>query len=1155
MLKHFANDGTLIAAPASDPNLLTNAIESGKPLNLFFDSEFVTREKMRVISVQSLIDGICARDSALLFNAEHLSENFDIISSSLRGYGHCVENLSNERISHALEQITEEWELTCGSASTAHKLRKIFDSMLNDGDFDEYLQSAGLSRENIKYKREHKKSFLYIVIDELKFNLIAHFSTADLFKIIGKKYEQAWLKMPIESRRNIKFANHRFTMPDPYIINGNLCQISLILRDTMNIFPVLSGKSLGNQCNVYDADTFKMDLEDNPEVQALVKRLNLEDGIKANMDILAENLPEIFDKYAILDVFATRALSKKILELYNGVRAEFGLESIDYEKLKDTAGSNVSAFLKDLCFKHFLDLHGNQSTLPQEIAKSNEQISDLEMAVEMIKSSEDESISANLDDALERLSEARINHRNLEAEYKRTQKYLGDNFEDKSYLFAQEIGDGNAENTKLQSAGQFLSESFKASRLEHISEIPYNVFGAQVARTVGGLLYTRMARFPYLEGIFGDLDQSSCYATALGDMDIFIGEPSIRCFEVDKPKLRDALKFVESNCDRDAWFIRVSGKFQKSFNTILHSDLKSDLSEKISFQKEANPNKKLIESWDAYKLGKNQAESTILYKECKFSLITAYTMDCIRANPQEWIDEYLDLDVDALVFVPRALVANSISDAFLLRNSEELRAISKQFNAENGDMHIKVSCGARNVCLKMPVRDYYKELKAIRKKYKKAKNPIQEVYKLILNASYGSLACPFLPVNNPLAANIITSSARATAWLMMNSLNGFQVITDGCTFSWNHIPLGRKFKDILEENPKYLLDFDASIDSGISDLVSSDNFESECQNWIDENFIQHMRDFYQSDCISINRFAFELKDEKYTLENGEILSGIRNFTIFANHGSGGYAKGYKGALIYQNGYKYNLVDPKYSKLKARSFKGGDLGLLEWYVATLRDGYSKPYLSSEIELLKLGAANQAAIGILKELESEDERIAHPLGFAIKRHKMMKLITRSQFLFQNEKQLRNFEQNLYGKVASLSFYQNHRGYWKSAAESTDLPLIDGIDYNRENKRNPVGLGFEILAINRRHKGNLGIIRNRIADLIIDGCTNFNAGLNLDRAIESFDSFTDIFALNVVLKANSKHDLKMLCINSADEATLLSVSPKNIKKLSEFLEDDSD
>jgi len=69
---------------------------------------------------------------------------------------------------------------------------------------------------------------------------------------------------------------------------------------------------------------------------------------------------------------------------------------------------------------------------------------------------------------------------------------------------------------------------------------------------------------------------------------------------------------------------------------------------------------------------------------------------------------------------------------------------------------------------------------------------------------YGVLACAHLPTNNAVAANQITATARAGAFAMILTLNGLQVITDGCTYRRDQIP-ACTFSECLRRQPDYPL--------------------------------------------------------------------------------------------------------------------------------------------------------------------------------------------------------------------------------------------------------------------------------------------------------------------------------------------------------------
>jgi hypothetical protein len=685
------------------------------------------------------------------------------------------------------------------------------------------------------------------------------------------------------------------------------------------------------------------------------------------------------------------------------------------------------------------------------------------------------------------------------------------------------------------------------AQAQSIQDVELNSFGIQPLRTVGGLLYTRCQRYPYIKGLLGDLDMSSCYATRLCSLIIYLGQPLITTYRGKKykPTLKEAIEFLTLNCPRDGWLIRVSGKLEKAVNTLILSDLDFK-PKKVKFKTifDINPGRKSINLFNAYKVSNKEAESTLLTKEIKFGLINADLLDCIKLLPDDWIEEYFDLLVDCVVFVPNEMVCNSIEEL------EDKKPFYPQdsLRESQDDKWCKIDkkqYSQDNLCLTFPLGDYYQKLKSKRSDYKKQDNPIQEVYKLFLNSGYGALACEHLPVNNLLAANQITASPRATAWLMINALNGFQVITDGCTFNWKNIPLGLKFKEILTKNPDYLIDYQPSIESNLSMIDAN-------QEWINNNFIKHLHNFYNVDYnhIPTNRYGYELKDEIFKDETEtDVKTTI--FTEFYNTGSGNYCKGVDGQQILIDGTEYDFTD-EFKKVKARSFKGNDNNLLAWYVDCIKNGYREPVIYSENQIIKFGDGNKEAI---KFLESGIEKIAHPMGFTKQIYKIMKLITRSQFLFQNEKQLRNFESvNQLGKLDNLSKNVVTKSFWNSINLEKLKPygveeIISNIDYHEFAKEHSIGLGFELLALNTTHNNDIKSVRNVIADKIKEGKTNFDSTLNLSRSLYLARNFKYLFASLIVLKANAEYQFKQSLINSIDEPTALVVTKDNINKFKDL------
>jgi hypothetical protein len=1039
-----------LESPIHKP-LDTNNLQS---LKIVYDTEFTLTDKMIVDSVQLYLPELDPHN-CLVFLYDELNEQFNPLSSSLNWYS-INGKIATETELEPIFYLQELFDKLVHGLNKS-EIKNTFKYAIEEGYFNDILDPFNLNSTQLSYSKNRytKELEIEVKLPKIYIELEGFFNDVDLFKIWGKLFQQYLLNARLESRRVIKTNSIRsdIKLGDAYWINNKLFEVYFNLRDTMNRFPVLSGKGLDNQCKVYKARSSKISI-DTDEIKA---KLNLDyrDTVKSNMSLLRELDPLLFVLYGGVDVYANHNLSVKSQELLDTIRGDFNLDNVP---IKDTTGSNVCNFIQDLYQKHF------NPTNNEKIAKL-------------------------------------ITH----------QKRLG-----------------NADN---------------------LQNITLNHYGIQSLRTVGGLLYSRCQRYPYIKGILGDLDMSSCYATMLCSMNIYLGQPILSCFKgKSKPTLREVLETIESvNAPNDGWLVRVSGSFEKVVNTLLLSDLDfKPKKEQFKTVWDVNPSRLSINHFNAYKVGKQEANSTILTKECKFSIINSDLLECIKLLPDSWVDEYLDLSVDSLVFIPSELICNSIEEyEEKLDNYPDTDEVPT-YDKKTGLTGLLRQYSKNNLCLRMPIHQYYKELKAKRKVYKDAKNPIQEVYKLFLNSGYGALACRYLPVNNLLAANQITASPRATGWLMINALNGFQVITDGCTFNWEVIPLGLRFKDILEENPNYLIDYNPNINSGIT--INNNT----AQLWIDNNFRQHLLDFYQinNSCTPITRFDFELKDETFTSSRGDAVTTVI-YSDFVNTGSGNYSKGLDGNQILIDATEYDFSD-NWRKVKARSFKGKDENLLRWYVDCLTHSYREPLIYSENQIIKFGEGCEIAKRLLQLIDE----IAFPCGFSKTNYKLMKLVTRSQFLFKSEKQLRNFETNQ-KKLDELSRYIMTRKFWETIPDNLDKLEPYGItelslsweDYYNFAKEKPIGLGFELLALNQTHKGSIESVRQFISDKIDENKINLGKFLNIDKYLTLGKQFLWLFVAMIILKANSDNLLKTQLKNSVNEPTIMTVTREQLITLGEL------
>jgi len=726
-----------------------------------------------------------------------------------------------------------------------------------------------------------------------------------------------------------------------------------------------------------------------------------------------------------------------------------------------------------------------------------------------------------------------------------------------------------------------IKRLYKLSQGKNLQSISSNHFGIQPFLTVGGLLFSRMSLSAYVEGRLGDLDLKSCYATILSKLNIYFGEPITFTFRYKKykPTLRDALKLIESEkSPNDAWFIRVSGKLEKAVNTLIMSDLRfKPRRDLIPDKNTISLNRNSIGQFNAEKTSKKQATSTVLLKEVKFGLINFTLLEALKLLPDEWLDEYLGLAVDAIVYIPESLVANSLDEYKELVESLPEEPESEELNLDKRVLITETRHYKNNVSLRFPISEYWDVLRTKRNGYKKAGNPIQEVFKIVQNSGYGAFACMYLNVNNLLASNMITASARAATWSMTYAINGFSPITDGACFSWDTMPIGMTFKALLKQSDKYLNHYDSSIISGLKDSEIG-------EKWINSTFKEHLASFFEVDInhYLVTLFDYELKTESFLTKYGdEVLKNwidsldyvptnkeietflsessktsdekvtlkTDTYNWYVNNNGANYVKGMSESSLLIDEHEYSFTEQS-GQIKARSYSSKrDDGLLPWYVGSIKDTYKLPYIYVESQVIKFGEGNDLAIKFLKELDCE---IAHPTGFTKQSVKLMKLVSRSQFLFLNESQLRNFETN--GEtLANLSKTRISNGSPLLSKRFFETYKYDDmrshIDYYEFSKSHSVGIGFELLALSQSHNGSIQSVRRSIVDKIENGVKDFNASLQVKRGVKNADSFRELLAIAVIKKANYEDDLKNVLIQSAQEPTCFTVSKSDVFTLAKL------
>ncbi len=733
---------------------------------------------------------------------------------------------------------------------------------------------------------------------------------------------------------------------------------------------------------------------------------------------------------------------------------------------------------------------------------------------------------------------------------------------------------GELENITSENSEELnkeILELYKLGSGKHISKLYDNAYGYIPTSTVGGLLFTRMVSQAIAIGVMLDLDLSSCYASALTQMNLYIGEPIFTTYHFNKPKLFEALDEIkELGVKKDAYYIRVSGKLNNAWNSLLLSDLKFNKKYHIleDFERyiydEGNQEKDTVNLIDAKKPNEPTENCKLFTKEINHAIITQATLTAIQDLPPEWIDEYLNLEVDAVCYYHPDYIFDTVSE--LLEAQKELP--SNPVKEEIGDSCLKIvskQVYKNNACLKFPIATYYQNIKKIRKELKEKKVPIQEIYKLILNSTYGILASFVMKSNNPVAANWITSCARGAAWRMVLSLNGFAPITDGTSLIWFHIPTNKTLHEIIAKNPRYLIEFDESIINSLKpeDVLSLMVKNKPNTKGFNEFYKDNLKRFLGKTDWLIEMFDYELKDEENQL----------TFNNYYNTGAGNYIK--KGEWG--------------ETFKCRSYQAVP-ELVEWYKKACAGKYSEHFISMDREIVKLSQGSLDAIHILQDADTvandekfrlgmlEDtaeqislEGICHPMGFAVEKFKLMKLISPSQFNCENLQQYKALlclchkcgnisKELLTGNWISeldedyLSQFKAYGINGKIITPEVDEALIK--HYHQMNKQSPIGLGLELLIYGSESLKTITDVRVKINQLLKEYKTTHKGEFDLKNQL----AFTQrilprlneskylkhLFAATTILKTNAKANYIQLLANSPVDPMQRVVFLGDVKQL---------
>ena len=308
----------------------------------------------------------------------------------------------------------------------------------------------------------------------------------------------------------------------------------------------------------------------------------------------------------------------------------------------------------------------------------------------------------------------------------------------------------------------------------------------------------------------------------------------------------------------------------------------------------------------------------------------------------------------------------------------------------------------------------------------------------LANTVYGIFASPFLPTSNVVAANVITGTARALAYAMMQSLNGLLVITDGVLYRRDRIPAGR-FANCLEQHSDYPLL--AATDGKFLNPKTIPNDDKEFTEW----YIKHVMQFFGV----TGRTEYESLFRLHALNHKELPKGGVAFDGLIADGGSNYLK------LMQSGSKKWQV----AEMKARSFSEHQKETLGTWLCDVCERDELVELPEPILSSRLLGVHDALRQTAAALQESGGQAIVPLGLDLPTMKNYKIIKPSAFVFRTAKQ--------------------RKGILK--------------EWGRLNEK--TGCGPELLALRRTYKGSLSAVARKMYELIRSGKKSLET-LNMDR-----------------------------------------------------------
>lgn len=328
-----------------------------------------------------------------------------------------------------------------------------------------------------------------------------------------------------------------------------------------------------------------------------------------------------------------------------------------------------------------------------------------------------------------------------------------------------------------------------SSRLQH--SVTYT--SVYLSKVYGGLCRNNNPLKINENGILIDIDIEGAYANSMMNQDFPIGIPTIIDYPRNKKlscmkSLKEFLKEYKKELIPGLWIAIVETKedltFEQDFllSWFNLSDIKTNSLK--------DDKKNLIKNGDiVLKQGKVETKTgnvKVITRQIQNGLINHDYLEyldnlCSNREKNELLDKLI---VKTAMFYPLSAKCDSISE---LCNKANTWIDEYNDSAKAMRNSVFQQIPSNSAWISFNIGDLItKEITQKRKLYDKS-NPLNSLYKLINNTSYGDMVSEYFIFSNVCVANNITARVRAMAWYVMKGLNTRQIITDGGVFNINDI--------------------------------------------------------------------------------------------------------------------------------------------------------------------------------------------------------------------------------------------------------------------------------------------------------------------------------------------------------------------------------